>query len=102
MGFLDKLPLLFPGINLRPALACEISPYGVLAARQDATAGLLTQFAPLSPGTLHPGWKTANVRTRPSLVSAVRAAVGAVAERGRALPGGRTLPANRALTPTSA
>ncbi len=98
MNLLDKLPLLFPGINLRPALACEISPYGVLAARQDTTAGLMTQFAPLSPGTLHPGWKSANVGNRPALVSAVRAAVGAVAERGRALPGGRALPANRALT----
>ncbi len=98
MGFLEKLPLLFPGINLRPALACEISPYGVLAARQDAAAGLLTQFAPLAEHALQPSWKHGNVAERGPVVSAVRAAVSAVAERGRPLPGGRTLPANRALT----
>jgi type IV pilus assembly protein PilM len=95
---LERLPLLFPGINLRPALACEISPYGVLAARQDATIGLATQFAPLSAAVLQPGWKTPNVLERAPLVAALRAAVGAVAERGRQLPGGRALPANRALT----
>ncbi len=95
---LEKLPLLFPGINLRPALACEISPYGVLAARQDPASGLLTQFAPIPGPALQPGCRTANVMDRPPIVAAVRAAVSSVAERGRALPGGRSLPANRALT----
>lgn len=94
----ERLPLLFPGINLRPALACEISLYGVLAGRQDATAGLLTQFVPLPPERLHPGWKMPNVLDRPAVIEAIRSAVGAVAERGRPLPGGRTLPGNRALT----
>ncbi len=98
MGFLERLPRLFPGINLRPALACEISPYGVLAARQDATAGLLTQFAPLAGHALVPGLRAGGVADRVAVTSAVRAAVSAVAERGRALPGGRALPANRALT----
>ncbi len=95
---IEKLPLLFPRINLRPALACEISSYGVLAARQDPGSGLLTQFAPLPASALQPGWRAANILDRATVISAVRAAVSAVAERGRALPGGRSLPANRALT----
>ena len=95
---LEKLPLLFPSISLRPALACEISPFGVLAARQDATDGLATQFVPLAPTVLQPGWKSPNVLERPALVAALRTAITAVAERGRPLPGGRNLPANRALT----
>ncbi len=95
---LERLPLIFPGINLRPALACEVSLYGVLAARQDATSGLATQFVSLGPTVLQPSSKTPNVLERPALVAAVRNAVGAVAERGRQLPGGRNLPANRALT----
>ena len=95
---LERLQLLFPGISLRPALACEISSYGVLAARQNADTGLATQFAPVAPAALQAGWKSPNVLDRPPLVAAVRAAVSAVAERGRPLPGGRSLPANRALT----
>ncbi len=95
---LERLPLLFPSISLRPALACEVSPFGVLAARQDATSGLATQFVPLASTTLQPGWKSPNVLERPQLVAALRTAIGAVAERGRQLPGGRNLPANRALT----
>ncbi len=95
---LERLPLLFPSISLRPALACEISPYGVLAARQEPSSGLLTQFALIAASVLQPGWKSPNVLERPPLVAAVRSAVSAVAERGRPLPGGRTLPANRALT----
>ncbi len=94
----EKLPLLFPGINLRPALACEISLYGVLAGRQDAASGLLTNFVSLAPGLLHPGWKLPNILDRPAVIAAVRSAVGAVAESGRPLPGGRRLPGNRALT----
>ncbi len=98
MGLVDKLPLLFPGINLRPALACELSPLGALAARQDAETGLLTQFAPLSEHALVPGLKAGNIVESAPVIRAVRAAVQAVAERGRTLPGGRALPANRALT----
>ncbi|RRA48977.1 hypothetical protein [Acidipila sp. EB88] len=95
---LEKLPLLFPGISLRPAMACEISPYGVLAARQDSSSGLATQFAPLAATALQPGWKSPNVLDRPAVVAALRSAITSVAERGRPLPGGRSLPANRALT----
>ena len=95
---LERLPLLFPSISLRPALACEVSPFGVLAARQDATSGLATQFVPLAPTTLQPGCKSPNVLERPQMVAALRTAISAVAERGRQLPGGRNLPANRALT----
>ncbi len=95
---LERLPLLFPSISLRPAMACEISPYGVLAARQDSTTGLSTQFVALPGGALQPSLKSPNVLNRLHVVEALRAAIAAVAERGRQLPGGRNLPANRALT----
>ena len=68
---LERLQLLFPGITLRPALACEISSYGVLAARQNPDTGLATQFAPIAPAALQPGWKLPNVLDRPPLVAAV-------------------------------
>jgi type IV pilus assembly protein PilM len=93
----ERLPLLSAGITLRPLLACEISPAGVLAARPEGDT-LLTQFVPLSPACLAPGTRPPNILNRDSVVTAVRSAVSAVAERGRTMPGGRTLPAHRALT----
>jgi type IV pilus assembly protein PilM len=97
---IEKLPLLFPGISLRPALACEISPYGVLAARRDTAGELLTQFLPLQSGSLQPGLKSPNLLDRPAIVMAMKQALTSVAERGRPIPGGRgrELRANRALT----
>jgi type IV pilus assembly protein PilM len=97
---IEKLPLLFPGMNLRPALACEISPYGVLAARQDATEGLLTQFAPLAEGAVLPGLHGANLVDRAAVVAGVKTAVQAVAERARGMGKavGRTPSGRRALT----
>ena len=94
---LERLPLLSAGISLRPLLACEISPAGVLAARPEGDT-LVTQFVPLPAGCLAPGTKPPNILDRARMVAAVRTAVTAVAERGRTIPGGRTLPGNRALT----
>jgi type IV pilus assembly protein PilM len=94
---LERLPLLSAGISLRPALACEISPAGVLAARPEGGT-LITHFAPLPPGCLAPSTKPPNILDRATVVAALRTAIGAVAEKGRNLPGGRALPANRALT----
>ena len=90
---LEQLQALFPGMSLRPALACEVSPYGVLAAHQDASTGLATQFAPLAHGSLQPGWKSPNIVDRPAVVTALRTALQAVADRK-----GRNRSANRALT----
>ena len=97
---IEKLPLLFPGISLRPALACEISPYGVLAARRDTAGELLTQFLSLQSGSLQPGLKSPNLLDRSAIVAAMKQALTSVAERGRPIPGGRgrELRANRALT----
>jgi type IV pilus assembly protein PilM len=97
---IEKLPLLFPGMNLRPALACEISPYGVLAARQDATEGLLTQFTALPENALRPALAVGNIVDRAMIVEAVRTAVNAVAERARGMgkSSGRTPSGRRALT----
>ena len=94
---LERLPLLSAGISLRPLLACEISPAGVLAARPEGDI-LVSQFVALPAGCLAPGTKPGNVLDRPRVVAAVRSAINVVAERGRNLPGGRSLPANRALT----
>ncbi|HEY0784238.1 MAG TPA: hypothetical protein VGD62_00105 [Acidobacteriaceae bacterium] len=94
---LERLPLLSAGISLRPELACEISTAGVLAARPEGDT-LVTQFVPLAAGCLSPGTKPPNVLDRAKVVGAVRSAVSAVAERARNLPGGRSLPGNRALT----
>jgi type IV pilus assembly protein PilM len=94
---LEQLPILSSGISLRPALACEISPAGVLAARPEGDT-LVTQFVPLAPGCLTPGVKSPNILDRARVIDAARSAITAVAEKGRNLPGGRSLPANRALT----
>ena len=94
---LERFPLLSAGISLRPLLACEISLAGVLAARPEGDI-LVTQFIPLPPGCLAPGTKPPNILDRPKVVAAVRSAINAVAEKGRNLPGGRSLPSNRALT----
>lgn len=90
---LEQLQALFPNISLRPALACEVSPYGVLAGRQDAASGLATQFVPFASPILQAGLKVPNVLDRATVVAALRTALGAVTERK-----GRNRAASRALT----
>ena len=64
---------------LRPRLACEITPAGVLAARPGPVTEIgqaqdvVTQFAPLRMGVLVPGLKAPAMTDR----AAVSAAIGA-------------------------
>lgn len=90
---LDQLMQLFPGMSLRPALACEISPYGVFAARRGNAGNLSSQFVPIPAGALQPGLEAPNLLERAPLAAAMRTALGAVTERKA-----RQLAANRALT----
>jgi type IV pilus assembly protein PilM len=82
---------IFPSATdaLRPRLACEITPLGVLAGRPGnvAIAGeaqdVMTSFAPLRMGTLTPGLKSPNMTDRAAVASALRQALEPVAERER-------------------
>ncbi|HZD49422.1 MAG TPA: hypothetical protein VE178_11830 [Silvibacterium sp.] len=46
--------ILSPNTNLRPNLACEITPEGVIAARQQNAEQAVMSFAPLPPGAVRP------------------------------------------------
>jgi type IV pilus assembly protein PilM len=74
---------------LRPRLACEITPGGVLAARPGPVteAGqaqdVVTQFAPLRMGVLVPGLKTPAMTDRAAISSAIGQALEPIAERAK-------------------
>ncbi len=68
---------------LRPRLACEITPEGVVAARQGEADAAMTSFAPLPAGALAPGLVTPNLIQRERVVAALKQALDEVAERGR-------------------
>lgn len=79
-----------PTTTLRPALACEITPEGVLAARHSAGGQVEMAFAPLSadpmsPDILHPGLSTPNFSNREAVVAALRKALDEVAEKAKSL-----------------
>ncbi len=82
---------IFPSATnaLRPRLACEITPLGVLAGRPGSVAiageaqDVVTSFAPLRMGTLLPGLKSPNMTDRAAVASALRQALEPVAERER-------------------
>jgi type IV pilus assembly protein PilM len=92
MAGLDTLFKLNPG--LRPRLACEIRPEGVIAARAASTpkrgdksgAGEpVVAFAALPEGALTPGLKVPNLANRPAIVAAMGEVLEAVSPRDRAL-----------------
>jgi type IV pilus assembly protein PilM len=86
---LDSFGLFSSNSNvlLRPRLACEITPDGVIAARQGETPDLppVTSFAPLPAGSLAPGLTTPNLPNRDRVVAALKSALDEVAERSRNL-----------------
>lgn len=70
----------------RPKLACEITPEGVIAARQSGAAdSLTTSFVPLFPGALVPGLKTPNLPDRAAIVAALKRALDGVEGRDKRL-----------------
>jgi type IV pilus assembly protein PilM len=85
---------LAPKTSLRPRLACEITPEGVIAARQSEGRGqeaeALMSFAALPPGIVRPGLPTAedpalNFLDQPLVVAALRKALDEVAGRDKQL-----------------
>jgi type IV pilus assembly protein PilM len=72
---------------LRPRLACEITPAGVLAARPGSVAeageaqDVVTHFAPLRLGVLVPGLKTPAMTDRAAVSAAVEQALEPIADR---------------------
>jgi type IV pilus assembly protein PilM len=74
---------------LRPRLACEITPAGVLAARPGSVAeagqsqDVVTHFAPLRLGVLVPGLKTPAMTDRAVVSAAIEQALEPIAERAK-------------------
>ncbi|HZD77197.1 MAG TPA: hypothetical protein VE218_09340 [Acidobacteriaceae bacterium] len=74
---------------LRPRLACEITPAGVLAARPGSVAeagesqDVVTHFAPLRLGVLAPGLKAPAMTDRAAISSAIGQALEPIAERAK-------------------
>lgn len=74
---------------LRPRLACEITPAGVLAARPGPVteAGqaqdVVTHFAPLRLGVLEPGLKAPAMTDRAAVSAAIGQALEPIAERAK-------------------
>lgn len=71
-------------LGTRPRLAVEVRPEGVVAARAEDAAGLLTAVArvDLAHGAVAPGLKPGNIGDRAGVVAAVRKALDQVAGRG--------------------
>jgi type IV pilus assembly protein PilM len=71
-------------MGTRPRLAVEIRAEGVVAARAEDAAALLTAVAraDLAEGSLMPGLKVGNVVNRAGVVAALRSALDGVAGRG--------------------
>jgi len=78
-----------PTSSLRPALACEITPEGVLAARQAAGGQVDMAFVPLanplSPDVLRPGLAAPNFVDRAAVVAALRQALDDVSAKDKSL-----------------
>lgn len=70
--------------SLRPALACEITPDGVLAARRSGDEPVMS-FAPLAPGMVQPGLAVPNIIDTDAVVAALRSALDEVAAREKTL-----------------
>jgi type IV pilus assembly protein PilM len=75
---------IFPrNLGTRPRLAAELRPEGVVAARADDAAGLLTAVAslPLEPAALAPGLHAGNLMDRAAVIDALRSTLDSVARR---------------------
>ena len=79
------MEILPTSLGTRPRLAVEVRAEGVVAARAEDAAALLTAVArgELAEGALAPGLKAGNVVDRAAVVAAVRKALDGVAGQGR-------------------
>ena len=80
-----SLRILSSSSSLRPALACEVTPEGVLAARRAKNSDTVLAFAPLAPDTLQPGLSAPNFADPRAVSAAIRQALEDVAARERDL-----------------
>ena len=71
--------------SLRPGLACEITPEGVLAARQTDSEQASMSFTPLAAGVVKPDLEAANFTDPAAVVAALRQALDEVALRNKQL-----------------
>jgi type IV pilus assembly protein PilM len=71
--------------NLRPALACEITPDGVVAARQQKEEQAVMSFAALPAGVVKPGLAETNLTDQAIVVRALRKALDEVSAREKKL-----------------
>src|SRR5271154_5119569 len=71
--------------NLRPALACEITPDGVVAARQQKEEQAVMSFASLPAGVVKPGLAETNFTDQAIVVAALRKALEDVSAREKQL-----------------
>jgi type IV pilus assembly protein PilM len=72
-------------VTLRPRLACEILPEGIVAARQEGASdeSALTSFAALPANALAPGLAAPNLTNRAAVVAGMRKALDELAPRDR-------------------
>lgn len=80
-----SLRIFSPNSTLRPALACEITPEGVLAARQTVPGEAVMAFAPLAAGVVQAGLAGPNFADHAAVVAALRKALDEVAVREKQL-----------------
>src|SRR5271156_442208 len=74
-----------PNTNLRPKLACEITPEGVVAARQQKEEQAVMSFASLPAGVVTPGLAERNFTDQAMVVAALRKALDEVSAREKQL-----------------
>ncbi len=65
------------GTGLRPRLACEVRPLGIVAARSEDTTGVISAVssASFSAGTLVPGLRSGNIADRHNFIHALQSAL---------------------------
>lgn len=80
-----SLRILSPSSSLRPSLACEITPEGVLAARCAAGSDAVLAFAPLAGNVVQPGFAAPNFTDPEIVTAAIRTALDDVSARERNL-----------------
>lgn len=76
-----SLRILSPSSSLRPPLACEITPEGVLAARHTTGSDAVLAFTPLAAGAVQPGVAEPNLVDPEAVTAALRKALDDVAAR---------------------
>ncbi len=75
-----------PVAALRPRVACEIRPEGVVAARAGKRRGeMIVSFSPLPEGAVVPGLKVPNLGDAHAVTSAIESALGDINARSEAV-----------------